>query len=469
MTDNLKSDQFTPYSIDAEDAVLGAVLVNPEAIYDIPYIKQDDFFITRNAWVWETMLSLSERREPIDILTVSTDLEQRNKLQEVGGLPRLLDLVNRTPSALNIDGYARIVERMGVRRRLLNAAQTIARAAHSEDTDIQNILTLSQDAVSGVSERHVSTVSRSRDISEVAASVQLEAIQRRDNPSETRGLATGLYPFDMATGGLEGSLLYEIAARPRMGKSALLADIIRRIAEQGVGVVVFSLEMSDGSMARRMGIQKAGISATDLKKGRLTKDDFDKFIKAMDDIGKMRNLVIEPKAGLSIADMKAKVSVCNRAYPVGLVVVDTMNRVSGDGKDAYHKVTNVSHAAADWAHDADFPILMAVQFKRVLYPSLEALRDSGAIEEDADWIGGLHREYANAVTAEEKRKVEEEGKKNLAELVVLKNRDGDGDSEVGAEMFWDSKTLTFRRIDKQIIDLDSVPYGASHASYSSKE
>jgi replicative DNA helicase len=255
--------------------------------------------------------------------------------------------------------------------------------------------------------------------------------------------------------------LYEIAARPGIGKSALIERIIRDLAFNGHNVAVMSLEMGDKAIVRRMGIQYSRIDATLLKEGRLSEKEFDRYMAAMDEIAKVRDRIhIESRAGLSVMDMQAIVRRYERDHEVSMVVIDTLNRVRSSGNSAYDRMTAVSHAVADWAHNSPYAILAAIQLNRAEQqsknkrPTMASFRDSGAIEEDADWIGGLHREYAYAVTEQEKKEMKAKNLEHYAELHVLKFRDGDSDAM--AEMYWNPKSINFELLDKHSVPLDDL-------------
>lgn len=456
--------ELAPHAIQAEEAVLGAILGSPNAIYEVmPFLQADDFWVVRNGWIWDVMVSLTLRRDPVDYLTVASELKQQGRLEEAGGTGYLIDITMRTPSALNVEGYGRIVERMALRRRLIDAAGKVAHVAHSDDKDIEDVISEANEAVASVTDRHVATVSKARGIDSVVADVQMEACEWRDDPQEIRGLACGLYPIDIATGGLQPGLLYEIAARPGSGKSAAVARFVWGLAFQGLSVVVMSLEMSDRAIVRRMAVQISKVNATSLKEGKLTPEEFQRFMAAGDKLAYVKdNILIETRSGLTVNDMKAVVTKHQREHNVSLVIIDTMNRVGSKGKDQYERTTLVSHAIADWAHNSPFPILAAVQLSRVNQqttnkrPTLSSLRDSGAVEEDADWIGGLHREWQYANTEELRAQLRNEGRDHLAELIVLKARDGDAD--IISEMYWSPETVSFERIDKHSVDLNAPDF-----------
>jgi len=456
------TDILPPHDIDAERGVLGSVLLDHAALDDVqPFLRADDFYLIRHGWIYEVFLDLRGKRQPIDFLTVSNVLRQSGRIEEVGGEIYLIQLSDITIHSYNCEAYGRIVERMAVRRRLIDAAGQQARFAHDDSLEVEEVIAKSEDAQREVIDRHTLCLSPDRTAEDVVADLQIEACTWRDDPRDVRGLATGLHPFDMATGGFESGLLYYLAARPGRGKSAAVAMVARTLALQDITVAMISLEMSDKAMMRRMAVQMSKVDATLLKEGRLKPQDFDRYMAALDQLAHIKDRIrIVSRSGLSVLDMQSKVRQFERDGDVGLVIIDTLNRVRSDGKTPYERMTMVSHAVADWAHNSHFAILAPVQLSRSnertsnTRPSLEALRDSGALEEDGDWIGGLHREYAGARSEEERQVIIAEGKEHLAELITLKNRDGNDDKT--SEMYWDAKSLNFERIDRQHVDLDPI-------------
>jgi replicative DNA helicase len=214
---DLRSEQLAPHSVEAEEAVLGSILINPDALFEIlAFLRPEDFFIVRHSWIFSAMLSLHERRDPIDYLTLVSELEQTGKLAEVGGAAYILSLINKTPSALNVEGYGRIVERMGLRRKLIDAAGQIARVAHSEETDIDNVIGKAEQAIFDVTERRLT-----RDLVPIKDAVSeyfdhVSFLSRHQE--EVMGVPTGFIDLDRMLGGMQRSDLIIVAARPGMGK-----------------------------------------------------------------------------------------------------------------------------------------------------------------------------------------------------------------------------------------------------------
>src|SRR5687768_6161490 len=222
---DIRTDQLAPHSVEAEEAVLGSILISAEALFEVlAFLKPEDFFIVRHAWIFEGMLSLHERRDPIDYLTVVNELEQMGRLPEIGGAAYILSLINKTPSTLNVEGYGRIVERMALRRRLIDAASQIARVAHSDETDIDTVIGKAEQAIFAVTERRLT-----RDLLPIKDAVSdyfdhVSFMSRHQE--EVLGVPTGFVDLDRMLGGLQRSDLLIVAARPGMGKTSWLNSIV---------------------------------------------------------------------------------------------------------------------------------------------------------------------------------------------------------------------------------------------------
>jgi len=448
--------QLTPHSVEAEQAVLGAILVNPGSLYEVSdFLRADDFFVVRNGWIYDAMLNISARHDPIDYLVVVSELDRAGKLKECGGAAYILSLINSTPSALNIDGYGRMVERTATLRRLELAAGEVAKVSHAYEMELEDALSVASDAIVSVIDRHTGTIETAQTVRDIAGDVSMEAVIWAEDPRDVRGIATGLHGLDTSTGGFEAGLLYYLAGRPGAGKSALISRAARGVAENDHCVIVYSLEMTKRAMVRRMGMQLSGVNGTQLKQGRLPKPELHKFLQALDQIAKLP-IIIESRSNLSILEMEAITRKYSRDYDIGLVVIDTLNVVRDRADGLYEKMTNISRQVKDWAHSSPYGILAAVQLSRVnekstdKRPTQSALRDSGALEQDADWIGGLHREFAYAKTPEDRALLAD--REHVAELLPLKVRDGA--CEMAAELYWDASCVNFSDMYKQNVSLD---------------
>lgn len=399
MSSDLRSDQLMPHSIEAEEAVLGSVLVNPECITDVCWLKPEQFFIVRHEWIYKAMLRLKERREPLDYLTIASELEQEGKLAESGGAGYLLSLINKTPSALNVDGYGRIVERMYTRRDLIAACQDIARLAHSDETDIEEILRQSDSRLSDVIVGYASHDRRVLDARGVAGELWEQVVRWDGDKGKYRGLCTGLAPVDWLSRGFRRNKLYYMTARPGMGKSAFLARIARGFAQQGYKVLFYALEMSGFEMVARMACQIANITWEKVEDGNLSHLERERYLDAVLQVGEL-GIAFDETAGLTVGEYWDRTTAYEKEHgPVDIVIIDTLNCIRGIGDSDAAKMTQISRTLKTWAHDNrhQYSLISACQMNRALEaqadkrPTLRALRDSGALEEDGDIIWGLYR------------------------------------------------------------------------------
>jgi replicative DNA helicase len=268
----VSSLQIVPHSRDAEEAVLGSVLINPEAYYDVAqFLQSEDFYIHRHRWIWEAFIRLHENRNPIDILTVTEELEGAGQLAEVGGAAYLTALINNVPTSLHAEAYGHIVEETAIRRRMLAAANDIAKLAYQEDNSIDSVMDGAEKSVFGISERRLTRDLQS--IQEVLSDVvdRIDMLSRRDD--ETYGVPTGFIDLDKLLGGLQPSDFLIIAGRPGTGKTAFMLSAAKNAAQTyKKHVAIFSLEMSNEQLIQRLIAQETGIVGSDF--GRLfTVDD----------------------------------------------------------------------------------------------------------------------------------------------------------------------------------------------------
>ncbi|HEX2979113.1 MAG TPA: DnaB-like helicase N-terminal domain-containing protein, partial [Anaerolineaceae bacterium] len=244
--------QVVPHSREAEEAVLGAVLINPETYYDVAqFLQADDFYIQRNQWIWDTFTRLHERRVPIDFLTVSEDLDQQNRLAEVGGPAYLTALVNQVPTSLHAEAYAHIIEENALRRRMLTAANQVAKLAYNQNQSIDTVIDDAEKAIFGVSERRARH--DLQPIQQVLSDYYDRIDQLYQRGAEIYGVPTGLIDLDKLLGGLNKSDLLIVAGRPGMGKTGFMLSVAKNAAQRyKKHVAIFSLEMSNEQLVQRL-------------------------------------------------------------------------------------------------------------------------------------------------------------------------------------------------------------------------
>jgi replicative DNA helicase len=414
--------QVVPHSREAEEAVLGAVLINPEAYYDVAqFLNKEDFYIHRHQWIWEAFTRLHERRTPIDFLTVTEELDQIGHLSEVGGPAYLTALLNNVPTSLHAEAYGRLVEETAVRRRMLTAANQIAKLAYQEETGLQTVMDEAEKAIFGVSERR--TTRDLQSIQVVLSDVYDRIDQISQRSEETFGVPTGFIDLDRLLGGLQPSDFLIIAGRPGTGKTAFMLSAAKNAAQtHKKHIAIFSLEMSNEQLVQRLIAQETGIDTHRLRTGKLSEDEWTLFAHAIEVLGDTR-VYLDDTPGLTPIQLRTKCRRLHMEFQLDLVLVDYLQLMSG-GMRAENRVQEVSFISRNMkilARELNVPVLAAAQLSRAIEqradkePQLSDLRESGSLEQDADVVMFIHRpELYERETI----------KQHLAEIKVAKHRNG---------------------------------------------
>ncbi|MBI5954400.1 MAG: replicative DNA helicase [Chloroflexi bacterium] len=410
-----------PHSREAEEAVVGAVLINPEVYYDIAqFLTADDFYIHRNKWIWEAYDRLSEKRIPVDLLTVSEEMEQVNHLAEVGGSAYLTSLINQVPSSLNAESYGRIVEGHSVRRKLLSAANEIASLAYKG-------MMSAQEAVEEASRKVISISTKKENEAEFFKKCMSAVYDRAEKNAErtakgesiVTGIKTGLLDLDLLLLGIEKQENVVVAAITGKGKTSLLFDIARHnVLKERKNVAIFSLEMSGEEVARRFIAQESMIESTKIKTGALSPEEWIRFNETIELYENRGQIFLSDIRNLTPVALRAKCLKLQREYGIDLVVVDYLQLMSGGGNFANRalEVAHISRQNKILAGELDIPVISAAQLNRNVEqraekrPTLSDLKESSGIEQDANTVIFLH--------------FDEYGKKDFTECIVAKRRDG---------------------------------------------
>jgi replicative DNA helicase len=415
-------DKTIPHNVEAEEAVLGSLLIDPEAIFRVsPFLKPDDFYIVKNGWVYDAVLSLHERRQPADFVTVCDELENRVQLEEVGGAAYISSLINAVPTAIHAEAYGHIVERTALRRRLISAAGQIAGFAYEEDQNVDEVIDRSEAVLFSISQRRVS-----RDlvpIRQVLADYYDRIAYLYEHRGEPLGIPTGFIDLDRLLGGLQRSDLIIVAARPGVGKtSMLLAMALTAARKFKQKVAVFSLEMSNEQLVQRLMSSETGIDSQRLRLGDLEETEWPKFVEAA---GRLSDtmLFIDDTPGISALQLRTKARRLHAEYGLDLIMVDYLQLMSGDfrAENRVQEISYISRALKGLARELSVPVVAASQLSRAVEqrhdkrPILSDLRESGSIEQDADVVMFIYRdEMYNADTE----------LKNIADILVSKHRHG---------------------------------------------
>ncbi|MFH1426167.1 MAG: replicative DNA helicase [Candidatus Kerfeldbacteria bacterium] len=452
MADNI--EQLPPQNTEAEEAVLGSLLIDPESIIRIAdTLAGDDFYVDKHRLVYEGMTQLYSKREPIDVLSLSNMLQEQGTLANLGGRTFLAALTNAVPTASNIEHYAKIVRQKATLRRLIKSGHEIIKLGGEEVDDVEKLLDQAEQALFGVSQKYL------KQNFVPLHSVLSDAFDRLDEIHRTegamRGVPTGFDALDNILGGLQKSDLVILAARPSMGKTGLALDIARHVAVQGktpVGLV--SLEMSKDQLGDRLLCAEASVDLWKMRTGKLQNDeDFASIGRAMGALAEAP-LFIDDSANANIMEIRTKARRLQMEHGIGLLVIDYLQLM--EGRNTRHddnrvqEVAEISRGLKSIARELNIPVLALSQLSRAVeslsppIPKLSHLRESGSIEQDADVVMFIYREEYY------KRDTE---RKNITDVIIAKHRNGPTGQ---IELFFDIEKASFKNLETRFAG-DSEP------------
>ena len=428
-----------------ERALLGALLLNQNAMYEAAdVVGVDSFYSGKHRTIYDAMLSLYAKGEPIDVVTVSSKLKERKQLADIGGSAYLSEIAGTAASPGSARHYAEGVQTKFILRSLIDAASKIGELGFQEDRDIEEILDEAQSAVFSVTQapmlRSFSTIKE--ELTE--AWERLEHLQKHSG--SIRGIPTGFPQLDNLLAGLQKSDLVILAARPSMGKTALALDIARQTAtKHGTAVGIFSLEMSSQQLVDRMLAAQAGVNSWRLRTGKISKDD--EYERLQEGIASLSEapIYIDDKPSSTVLTMRSVARRLKMEKSLGLVIVDYLQLITPTharaGDSLVQQVTEVSRSLKAMARELDVPVLALSQLSRAVEtrrgrPRLSDLRDSGSIEQDADVVMFIHRED---------KMTDNSDRPGIAEILIEKHRNGPTGK---IELRFDEEKTTFLSIDK---------------------
>ncbi len=437
--------RIPPQSLESERALLGALLLKPDAIHDVSdTIHTDSFYAEKHRLIFEAMRALSDRGEPIDLLSLSERLTATGQLERIGGRAYIAELSGSAPSPGNYAHYADLVSRKHVMRSLIEASYEITESAYEEGSDVVQLL---DDA-----ERKVMAIGNaSASHKFIAVSEKVEAAWERienmsKNQGVVRGVPTGFPDLDNLLSGLHPSDLIILAARPSVGKSSLMLDIARHAAiVHDVPVGIFSLEMSSEQLVDRMLSAESRVNSWNIRTGAVhAEDDFAKIRDALEVLSKAP-IYIDDKPAQNILSMRAVARRLKRERGIGLIIVDYLQLMAPTNTKAsdsmVQQVTEISRSLKQLARELEVPVLALSQLSRAVEqrggkPRLSDLRDSGSIEQDADVVMFIHRDDKNSQDGE---------RPNIVEILVEKHRNGPTGK---VDLFFDQKRTSYVSVDK---------------------
>jgi replicative DNA helicase len=437
--------KIPPQNTDAEASLLGALLIDSDAIVKIAdSVAPVDFYDERHQKIYEATLQLYEKHSPIDVLTLTDQLKSTGYLEMVGGAAYLTQLTNYVPTATHVEQYADIVAQKSLRRRLIKASQDMVGLGYDETKNLRELIETAESRLFEVSQKHVK-----QDIVSLET-ILTESFDRLDelhkDKGKIRGIPTGFRDLDNILAGLQRSDLIILAARPAMGKTAMSLNIAHNVAVKAKEpVLLFSLEMSKEQLVDRLLAMESGVDAWALRTGNLTDADFEKIGHAMGALSEAQ-IFIDDTPSITVGDLRTKARREAHQHRLGLIIVDYLQLMSGSARSGsdfnrVQEISEISRGLKGIARELNVPLLALSQLSRSVesrspqIPQLADLRESGSIEQDADVVAFIYREeYYNSET----------DRKNIADIFIKKHRNGPTDS---VELYFEREKQRFRSLD----------------------
>ncbi|ADM72679.1 Replicative DNA helicase [Paenibacillus polymyxa E681] len=417
-------DRIPPQNLEAEQAVIGSILLQSEALITaMERVQTEDFYDKAHQMIYEAMIELGESGQPIDLVTLTSKIQDKGQLEDIGGVSYLAKLAHGVPTAANVDYYAQIIEEKAMLRRLIRAATQIVSEGYSSGEDVAGMLS---DA-----ERKIMEISNGRSGSGFIAirDVVMEVFDRVEllyqNKGNTTGIPSGFVDLDKMTAGFQRNDLIIVAARPSVGKTAFALNIAQNVAVRAKETVaIFSLEMSAAQLVQRMICAEANLDANVMRTGEFKgDDDWAKLTMGIAALSEAE-IYIDDTPGITVADIRAKCRRLKTEKGLGMIVIDYLQLIHGRGKageNRQQEVSEISRTLKQIARELEVPVIALSQLSRGVEqrqdkrPMMSDLRESGSIEQDADIVAFLYRDdYYNQETE----------KKNIIEIIIAKQRNG---------------------------------------------
>jgi len=451
MADNKQKTEgrLPPQNIEAEQSVLGSLMLDKEAVIQVADIlKSDDFYRGIHSNIYQVMLSLYEKNEPIDLLSLTNRLEEKKQLKEIGGVSYLTSLVNLVPTAAHVTHYAKIVKRKKVLRDLIETSGQITQLSYQEPEDVENLVDTAEQKIFSISQQSIGQkFLLVKDTLEEA----FERIDKLHKGDEIiRGAPTGFSDLDNYLAGFQKSDLVILASRPSIGKTSLALDFARHIAiKDKMPVAIFSLEMSKEQLVDRLICAQAEVDSWRMRTGRLSGEgpdnDFQRIQQAMDDLSSAP-IFIDDSPSPTVMQMRTMARRLQAEHDLGLVIIDYLQMIQprNPNDSPVQQMTEASRNLKTLARELNIPVLALSQLSRAVesrspaIPKLSDLRDSGAIEQDADVVLFIYREDKDKPNPE---------RKNIAEIHIAKHRNG----PIGKiELFFNESQVSFKALEKYL-------------------
>ena len=442
----MEMGKIPPHDIEAEQAVIGSMLTDKDAVIEaLEILKKEDFYREDNKIIFEAIFNLYSKAEPIDIITVKDELVSMGKFEAVGGLEYLAVLPDKVPLVSNVDRYVKIVEEKSILRNLIKASNDIVSLGYAETEEVDDIMNLAEKRIFEITQKkNTKGYTPIKDVL-VESFAELERLYNQKTP--ITGVPTGFADLDYKTAGLHNSDLVLVAARPAMGKSAFVLNIATNAAvKANVPVVIFNLEMSKEQLVNRILCSEAMVDSNKVRTGKIEEDDWVKLATALGPLSEAP-IYIDDTPGITIMEIRAKCRKLKMEKNLGLVIIDYLQLVQASGKknaSREQEISEISRSLKILAKELNVPVIALSQLSRAAEqrqdhrPMLSDLRESGAIEQDADIVMFIYRDdYYN----------ENSEKKNIAEITLAKHRGG---STGTVELLWLGNYTKFVNIEKNM-------------------
>ncbi len=440
--------KIPPHDIEAEQAILGSMLTDKDAVINaIEVLREDSFYREDNRAIYAAILGLYAKSEPIDIITVKAELIENGNFERIGGLEYLASLPEKVPTTANVDKYIKIVDEKSMLRNLINSANEMVALGFNETEDVDQIMDMAEKKIFDLSQKKNSKgYTQLKDVL-VESFAKLEELYNQKG--RISGISTGFADLDLRTSGLHNSDLIIVAARPAMGKSAFAINIATNVAVQSKKpVAIFNLEMSKDQVGNRILCSEAMVDNNKIRTGQVEDDD---WVKLASTLGRLSEapIYIDDTAGISIMEIRAKCRKLKMERDIGLVVIDYLQLIQGSGtknSSREQEISEISRSLKILAKELNIPVIALSQLSRSVEkrddkrPMLSDLRESGAIEQDADIVIFLYRDdYYN----------EDSEKKNIAEVILAKHRGG---STGTVDLAWLPSYTKFANLEKRYFE-----------------
>ncbi|MVP00739.1 MULTISPECIES: replicative DNA helicase [Paenibacillus] len=422
MNQELFMDRVPPQNIEAEQAVLGAILLDSDSLITaMERMGPDDFYRSSHQRIFESMIELAEEDEPVDLVTLTARLQNKQLLEEIGGVAYLSELANAVPTAANIDYYAAIVEEKSMLRRLIRTATQIVSDGYASAEDVGLMLSDAESRILEISQRRNSNGFIS--IRDVLMDVFERVEFLYSHKGGSTGIPSGFNDLDKMTSGFQRSDLIIVAARPSVGKTAFALNIAQNVGVRAKETVaIFSLEMGAAQLVQRMICAEANVDATRMRSGFLEGDDWEKLTMAIGSLSEA-DIYIDDSPSVTVTDIRAKCRRLKQERGLGMILIDYLQLIQGRGKgdNRQQEVSEISRTLKQIARELNVPVIALSQLSRGVEqrqdkrPMMSDLRESGSIEQDADIVAFLYRDdYYD----------KESEKKNIIEIIIAKQRNG---------------------------------------------